>query len=131
MLLHRILTIRITNRRLRHSDSLIKAATESTVIMPENQPLPQISINDCSPVPVFNCHIALRKDEATGKITARVANFEGIEAVGTSERDILRSLAKQFKEAVQKHHEADEKIPLLDRPQIQPGESERFLPIHL
>lgn len=99
--------------------------------MSENQPLPQISINDCSPVPVFNCHIALRKDATTGKISARVANFEGIRAEGTSERDILRSLAKQFKDAVQKHHEADEKIPLLENPKIQPDESERFLPIHL
>lgn len=99
--------------------------------MPENQPLPQISINDCSPVPVFNCHIALRKDATTGQITARVANFAGIEATGTSERDILRSLAKQFKDAVQKLHDADQKIPLVDTPKIHPGESERFLPIHL
>lgn len=99
--------------------------------MSENQPLPQVSINDCSPVPVFNCHIALRKDSKTGRISGRVANFQGIEAVGTSERDILRSLSKQFKEAVQKHHEADEKIPLIETPQIQPDEVERFLPIHL
>lgn len=81
--------------------------------MSENQPLPQISINDCSPVPVFNCHIALLKDSATGQITGRVANFQGIEAVGTSERDVMRSLSKQFKEAVQKHHEADEKLSLI------------------
>lgn len=99
--------------------------------MATNDPLPQISIGDCSPVPVFNCHIAVKKDAISGGISGRVANFPGIEAAGTSERDILQSLARQFKQAVEKLHQANEPIPLIDDPLILPDESQRFLPIHL
>lgn len=99
--------------------------------MTTNDPLPQISIGDCNPVPVFNCHIALKKDAATGSILGRVANFPGIDAAGTSERDVLQSLARQFKEAVKQLHKANTPISLVDAPEILPDESQRFLPIHL
>lgn len=100
--------------------------------MADSEPLPQVSISDCNPVPVFNCHIAMKRDPSSGRITGRVANLHGLEASGTSERDILKSLARQFKDAVQKQMESETgSVDLIESPVIEDDEFERFLPIHL
>lgn len=100
--------------------------------MTDDGGLPLISQNDCSPVPVFHCHVLLRKNEATGKLHARLANLEGITAAGNSERDVLTAITRQFKTAMQQHHEAGTDVPWIE-PARQPedGEFERFIPVHL
>ena len=100
--------------------------------MPDDNGLPLVSQNDCNPVPVFHCHVLLKKNQATGRLHARLANLEGILAEGTSERDVLRSITRQFKVAMQEHHQAKTDIPWID-PASTPdaGEFERFIPVHL
>jgi hypothetical protein len=100
--------------------------------MNNQKPLPLISTSDCSPVPVFNCQVILSKPDDAGKRTGRVANLAGITAEGHSERDVLSSIKKQFKAAMQEYAKAQQAAPFLDPPELpQPGEVERFLPVHL
>ena len=100
--------------------------------MSESEPLPQVSQSDCSPVPVFNCQIILRREEADQQILGRVANLRGITAKGTTERDVLMQITKVFKAQVLALTEEKMPIPWVQPPE-QPGpdEFERFVPIHL
>ena len=100
--------------------------------MNDSNPLPLISENDCSPVPVFNCLVILSSPDKHGHRRGRVANFPGITAEGTSERDILAALMKSFKAAIQQHSKSGQQIPWIDPPESPaPGEVERFIPVHL
>ena len=109
----------------RHYQSRILSMTDS-------DSLPLISGNDCSPVPVFNCQIILSKSESDRKIVGRVANLAGISITGNTERDVLMQIAKVFRAQVQALSEERIPVPWIDPPeQPGPGESQRFLPIHL
>jgi len=100
--------------------------------MSENDPLPLISGSDCSPVPVFNCQVILRHDEAGQQVSGRVANLAGIEVKGSTERDVLMQITKIFRMQIQTLTEEKTPIPWIDPPeQPGPGEVERFVPIHL
>jgi len=100
--------------------------------MNDKNPLPQISIADCNPVPVFNCQVILTAPDENGRLTGRVANLAGITAAGASERDVLTSIMKQFKAAGQQYTKDQQPIPFVDPPETpQPGEVERFIPVHL
>ena len=94
--------------------------------------LPLVSQSDCNPVPVFNCHVLLKKNEATGRLHARLANLDGITAEGTSERDVLTAISRKFKAAMQEYHQAKKEIPWVEPARTpESGEFERFLPVHL
>ncbi|HIF00676.1 MAG: hypothetical protein ABGZ53_29565 [Fuerstiella sp.] len=93
-------------------------------------PLPLISESDCNPVPVFSCHVILSKAD-DGQLSGRVANLDGIVVKGSSERDVLRAIVKQFKAAVQKYSASNEEIPWRDSPAPAADEFERFIPVHL
>ena len=100
--------------------------------MNDKTPLPQISIADCNPVPVFNCQVILTPADENGQRHGRVANLAGITAVGTSERTVLTSIMKQFKAAVQQSVQDQVPIPFVDPPESPgTGEVERFIPVHL
>lgn len=100
--------------------------------MNEKSPLPLISVADCNPIPVFNCMVILTQPDQHGRRHGRVANLAGITASGTSERDILTSIMKQFKAVVQKYSQDQQPIPFVDPPEKpKPGEVERFIPVHL
>jgi hypothetical protein len=100
--------------------------------MSDSNSLPLISVNDCSPVPVFNCLVILGKPDENGRRRGRVANLQGITAEGTSERDVMAALMKSFKACLQKYTEASEDIPWIDPPESPAaGEVERFIPVHL
>lgn len=100
--------------------------------MPNDNGLPLVSQNDCNPVPVFHCHVLLKRIDATGRLTARLANLDGITAEGTSERDLLTSLTRQFKAAMQEYHQAKKPIPWIEPARTpEDGEFERFIPVHL
>jgi hypothetical protein len=101
--------------------------------MSSSERLPLISQSDCNPIPVFNCHVILSPTEdGSDRIRGRVANLADIEASGSSEREVLMAISRQFRKAVQQYTESSESIPWIDPPETAAaGESERFIPIHL
>ena len=100
--------------------------------MTDSNPLPLITEQEINPVPLFSCHIILSKADDRGIINGRTANFAGITASGSSERDVLTSLSKQFKDTVMRLHADKQPIPLIEPPESpQAGEVERFIPVHL
>jgi hypothetical protein len=100
--------------------------------MSENDSLPLISGNDCSPVPVFNCQIILQHCESDQQIIGRVANLGGITAKGSTERDVLMQITKIFKLQVETLTREKMPVPWIEPPeQPGPGEVERFVPVHL
>ncbi len=98
--------------------------------------LPQVNESSCgtggASVPVFSCIVILNRDATTNRLTARVANLTGITADGTSERELLMLLTKQFKSTIQGCLRGNRPIPWIDPPELpQPGEQQRFIPVHL
>lgn len=98
--------------------------------------LPQAHDSSCgtggASVPVFNCTVILNRDATTNRLTARVANLAGITAEGHAERELLMLLTKRFKTFVQDCMQSNRPIPWIDPPDSpQPGEQQRFIPVHL
>lgn len=82
------------------------------------------------PVPVFDCHVLLAQTD--NGYVARTANMDGITATGPTERDALRAIVKSFKQAVEKCVNEGVAIPFRDQPHApEPGEVERWIPVHL
>jgi hypothetical protein len=82
-------------------------------------------------VPVFTCLVYVRKHE-DATVSGRVANLAGIEASGSSERDVLSKVTREFKSRVFTMFEDGQEIPWVDPPQ-PPLENEqiRSVPVHL
>lgn len=81
-------------------------------------------------VPTFPCIVYVRKVD--GGMFARVANLEGIELRGHSERELLQKIVPEFKRQVARLHQQDEPIPWIDPiPDPAPDETKRFIPVHL
>ncbi|QEG37004.1 hypothetical protein [Bythopirellula goksoeyrii] len=82
-------------------------------------------------VPVFVCLVYVHKNE-DATVTGRVANLAGIEASGSSERDVLGKVMREFKSRVVKMFEAGQEIPWIDPPEPpQQNEQIRSIPMHL
>lgn len=100
--------------------------------MTDSDSLPQMTGSDRSAVPVFNCQIILSTNDSDQKIVGRVANLGGISVRGDTERDVLTQISKIFRAQVQALTEEKMPIPWIEPPeQAGPGETERFVPIHL
>ncbi|MCA9060510.1 MAG: hypothetical protein KDA85_18495 [Planctomycetaceae bacterium] len=85
-----------------------------------------------SPVPVFNCIIALKTASAPGRIAAEVANLDGISAEGTSERDVLTAVSRQFRDTVRALVQEEQPIPWRDPdPILNNADAVRYIPVHL
>jgi hypothetical protein len=83
------------------------------------------------PVPVFNCIVHVMQ-LPTGGVRARVANLSGLECEAPHERAALATLVKQFKQQVITLMQAGQPIPWIEPPQpAEPGEQQRFIPVHL
>jgi hypothetical protein len=83
-----------------------------------------------APVPAFTCLVYISSDG--GQVTARVANLGGIEATGSSERDVLGKIVPAFKERVAELISGGEEIPWIDPPEPpRAGEQKRIVPAHL
>ncbi|TWU47928.1 hypothetical protein [Rubripirellula reticaptiva] len=96
---------------------------------PQNTSLPVGS--QPADVPSFGCIVYVRANPAGGVI-ARVANLDGIEIAGSTERDVLSRIVPQFKKKIQDHMAADKPIPWTEPPAaMTEGEQKRFLPMHL
>ena len=82
-------------------------------------------------VPVFACIVYVHQNEDS-TMTGRVANLAGIEASGSSERDVLGKVTREFKSRVFEMFENSQEIPWVDPPQ-PPLENEqvRSVPVHL
>lgn len=91
--------------------------------------LPQTSPSEGQP-PAFGCVVYLRK--TGGQFSARVANLEGIEAVGASQRDVLNKIVAEFKQTVAEAVKAGGEPEWVDPPlEKQADEQKLFLPVHL
>jgi hypothetical protein len=87
-------------------------------------------------VPAFSCIIYVCKT-ADGAMSGRVANLAGgdageILATGSSERDVLFKLTREFKSRVSRMHEQEQAMQWIDPPP-PPLENEqvRYVPVHL
>jgi len=82
-------------------------------------------------VPVFVCLVYIRQNESGG-VSGKVANLAGIEAIGSSERDVLSKVMQKFKPLVSQLYAAGQEIPWIDPPQPpQDSEQVRSIPMHL
>lgn len=93
--------------------------------------LPEILENEGS-VPVYDCHVILAPSEDGGGYVARSATLSGVTATAGTERDVLRKMVDAFKQRLIAHRNAGEPIPWLEPADTpQPGELERWIPVHL
>lgn len=83
------------------------------------------------PVPVYDCHVILSAPDADGVMSARVSTLPEITACGRSERDILQTLVKEFKAALIRYRNDGTEIPWQEPAKPQPGETQRWIPVHL
>lgn len=92
---------------------------------------PKLDITSAdTPVPAFTCLVYISQD--SGQVSARVANLAGIEASGSSERDVLGKIVPAFKKRVAELIRDDKEIPWIDPPEpVRDNEQKRIVPVHL
>ncbi len=89
--------------------------------------LPTVSAN----VPVFNCVVHVLRD-ASGNVSARVANLPDLVCTGSTERDALAKIVREFKLYLKQLADSGTAIPWVDPPSPrEPNEQSRFIPVHL
>lgn len=82
-------------------------------------------------VPVFDCHVILCRSPE-GEYVARSSRLAGVTGRGPTERAALQEVVAAFKQAVRQYVASGRPIPWRDPPeQPQPGESQRWIPVHL
>ena len=85
-----------------------------------------------NPVPVFDCHVIVTPADGNGVVRVRSATLPDVTASGPTERDALLTIVKEFKEFVRPFSERSEAVPFAEQPEApDPGESERWIPVHL
>ena len=83
-------------------------------------------------VPVFNCHVYVSPPDGAGQVTARMASLPEIVGSGPRERDALRTLVQNFKQAAAGYLAAGQPIPWRTEPlPLDPGDQQRWVPVHL
>lgn len=93
--------------------------------------LPGIIDNEGS-VPVYDCHVILTPPKDGAGYIARAVTLPGVTAEAGTERDVLRRIVDLFKQRLIAHRDAGEPIPWSETPETpQPGEVERWIPVHL
>ncbi len=105
-------------------------ADRSTHVHKQTIGLP-IAGDGTMPVPVYDCHVILSSPDSEGLIHARVSILPEITACGRSERAILQQVVRDFKAALMRYREAGEPIPWATAVQPGPGETQRWVPVHL
>lgn len=100
--------------------------------MSNQQPAPDLPLagDGGMPVPVYDCHVILTP-AGDGTISARVSTLPEITARGRSERHVLQEIVKSFKAALTHYRHRGEPIPWQPVPPLQPGETQRWIPVHL
>ncbi len=100
------------------------AGASSADAQPPNPPMAQVD------VPAFPCivHLAVKD----GVYRGRVANLAGIEAVASSEREMLGKIVPIFKRTLAEMHQRGDAIPwIAPVPDPKLDEIKRFIPVHL
>jgi len=95
---------------------------------PEELP---IAGDSAMPVPVYDCHVIVSPPDENGVINARVSTLPEITAQGQSERFVLQAIVKDFKAALVRYRQAGEEIPWQPAAAPEPGELQRWIPVHL
>ncbi len=89
-----------------------------------NPPMAQVD------VPAFPCIVHLEVQD--GVYRGRVANLAGIEAVASTEREMLGKIVPLFKSAVAEIRQRGDCIPWITPvPEPRSTEIKRFIPVHL
>jgi predicted RNase H-like HicB family nuclease len=98
--------------------------------MSESNPKVRL-IGEPQSVPVFNCRVIVSRDRG-GKFVARAAELADLSASGDSQREALQKLVAAFKAQMASYVSANQEIPWT-KPgqQVQPGETELFVAVHL
>ena len=97
----------------------------------ESQHVP-VAAGATPPVPVYDCHVILSPPDSAGMIHARVSSLPEITATGTTEREVLRRIVTAFKAAILRYRASGQAIPWSPSPDTPgPGESQRWVPVHL
>jgi hypothetical protein len=92
-----------------------------------------LPFSDADSVPVYDCHILL-SPPGPGEDSYRgvVSNLPDVAAHGPSERECLRQIVLEFKKLLQYHQAEGTPVPWLEnRLEPQPGQLERWIPVHL
>lgn len=91
-----------------------------------------LPITDDGSVPVYDCHVILSHPNEQGQIVARAASLPGVTAQGSTERETLRNIVTVFKAKLIEYRDAEMEIPWAEQAESPgPGESERWIPVHL
>ena len=98
----------------------------------DQNPLNVLSAADINPPAVYSCHVILSVPDEQGFRTARVANLPQICVRGTTERDLLFAVVKEFKSFLTEGLRDSGELQWAEPPQEpQSGEQQRFIPVHL
>lgn len=93
--------------------------------------LPVTESRPASDVPVFGCVVYL-KTTSEGTVDGRMANYEGLRATASTEREVLSKLVAEFKRIASAMHQRGEAVTLTDPPDPPAeGEVTRLVPVHL
>lgn len=97
-----------------------------------NKPSPLPITGDAqTSVPVFVCLVYVQSNEDS-TFSGRVANWPKLVASGSSEREVLSKLVREFKSEVAKRHAEQQELPWIEPPpEPLDGEQVRSIPIHL
>ena len=100
------------------------ARSSSAESQSPNPPMAQVD------VPAFPCIVHLAVQD--GVYHGRVANLAGIEAVASTEREMLGKIGPIFKRTVAEIHQRGDAIPWINPvPEPKLTEIKRFIPVHL
>ncbi|MBI3837804.1 MAG: hypothetical protein HY288_07710 [Planctomycetia bacterium] len=92
---------------------------------------PEHTVREVPDVLVYNCHVYLSPPDERGIVRSRAASLVEVFAEGRNERDALRNVVQQFKAAISRYTSRGESIPwLAEASPPQPGETQRFVPVH-
>ncbi len=93
--------------------------------------LNQLPIQPDQPVPVYDCHVIVSGPDADGKLHGIISNLPELTAWAKDERALLRKLVDQFKDRLREYHRQQVAIPFQPKATPQPGERQRWIPVHL
>ena len=98
----------------------------------EGDPLEDLPIHPGQQsVPVYDCHVLISGPDQNGQLSGVVSNLPEIKATASNERELLRKMTDQFKARVMKYISDNEEIPWQESQKPEPGQQQRWIPVHL
>lgn len=81
--------------------------------------------------PVYDCHIIISGPNDQGTLHGVVSNLPQITATAKDERALLRKLVDQFKTVLIEYSKQNQEIPWVSKAKPEPGQQQRWVPVHL